>query len=124
MSFAIHNGSSFQVPPSDAKPDTNLPAIVRYPEHLVTASGGGADSGKPLCVIGRSLINQTGLNWYRGFIGPTVTHVAVTVRLLDLATGTWKSYEGIMGEPTLGEPLVGGRYYTDFRVTFTSLKEN
>lgn len=122
-SFAIHNGASFQLPPSYAAPDVLFPPIIRYQESFISANNVPYAPVRKFAIIGRSAISQVGLDWYRAFTGLNIS-VPITVRLLDPGDGTWKSYDGFMSSPSIGLNLIGGLSYPDFRVSFSGLEES
>lgn len=126
MPFQINSSD----PPDDAQPaGFGSPEIQQAPIVQRNIPAARTGTGSPcqiddelFAIIGRPIINPTGLAWYYGFTGSNPS-ASVTVQLYDPVTQSWVVYSGTMWAP---QYTPGGRagstvLLLDFSVRFTNL---
>lgn len=129
MSFQVKIGSTWTTPPNDAMPaQVGSPVIDGAPIVRWYEPEGRDGEGRPVAVssemyavIGRSVINMTGMAWWYSTVGlgsSVSTHIEI--KLFNPVSQTWVGYSGLAWRPTYAAGKAGLKL-TNFTIRITNL---
>jgi len=129
MSFQVLIGATWTTPPNDAMPSSlgspvieGAPVVRWYePEGRDGLGRPVATSSEMYAVIGRSVINATGMAWWYTTVGlGSSVSKAISVKLFNPVSQTWISYSGLAWRPTYAAGKAGLKL-TNFMIRITNL---
>lgn len=131
MSFQIKPGASWLSPPASAMPvGINSSRIDLAPIVRRYGPEGRNGTGQPClindelwAVIGRPRINSVGLLFWYTTVGigdrPAMD---VEVKLFDPQTQNWRTFAGVMWQPTYSGVGIAGGKVAEFSIRFSNLE--
>lgn len=129
MSFQVLIGATWTTPPNAAMPaSAGSPVIDGAPIVRWYEPEGRDGEGRPVAtssemyaIIGRSVIDSTGLAWWYSTVGlGSNVSTAISVKLFNPVTQSWVSYSGLAWRPTYASGKAGLKL-TNFMIKITNL---
>lgn len=129
MSFQVLIGATWTTPPNDAMPaSTGSPVIDGAPIVRWYEPEGRDGEGRPVstssemyAIIGRSVINTTGMTWWYSHVGlGSNVSTPISVKLFNPVTQSWIGYSGLAWRPTYAQGKAGLKL-TGFMIKITNL---